>query len=195
VVPRRRQPPGPPPSGAAFAGLLGLYRSGLAPLVALTGRDAATLTAWFLGKQAVGAGRLLAFAILLLFACALVSRCWEPLARAFGWLLLPLGQNSLSAYVVHIFVVGALTGLATTLFADAPWGAALIQAGGVLLVWCAIRARPALASSLEGLESVWAESPSATGADTARLIAPDTLGLDARIAQAQAAGRYGDLLR
>jgi hypothetical protein len=92
-------------------------------------------------------------------------------------------------------VGGALAGLGEGLFADAAWGNALIQIGGVLLVWCAIRARPGLAPSHKGLESVWAGSPSATGADTARLIVPGTVSLDARIAQAQAAGRDGDFLR
>ena len=50
-------------------------------------------------------GRLLVFAGFFIFAFALVTVAWVPIRRALGWLLLPLGQDALSAYILHLFVV------------------------------------------------------------------------------------------
>ncbi len=182
-------------SAIGMAGALALLYVNLAPLVALTGRDAATLTDWFFFKQDVGAGRLVAFAILITFAFALVSVFWQPLSRALGWLLLPLGQNSLSAYVIHIFVVGLLAWIRPHLFQyeTAYWATAALQLTGVLLVWTVIRIRPFLAVSLEGLDSIW-KAPQPTSAETTYSTAPGVVSIDVAIAQAQA-GRDSQFLR
>jgi len=174
-------------STIGMAGALALLYVNLAPLVALTGRDAATLTDWFFYKQDVGAGRLVTFAILITFAFALVSVFWRPLSRALGWLLLPLGQNSLSAYVIHIFVVGLLSWVRPHLFQHetAYWATAALQLTGVLLVWAVIRVRPFLAVSLEGLDSIWKERPP-NSAETTHLTAPGVVTVDVAVAQAQA---------
>ena len=34
-----------------------------------------------------------------------MTLCWRPIERALGWLLIPLGQASLYAYAVHLFVI------------------------------------------------------------------------------------------
>jgi hypothetical protein len=55
--------------------------------------------------------RLIACAVVFAFGFTLVDRCWSPLARAAGRLLLPLGTAALTAYVLHLFVIGLLTAL------------------------------------------------------------------------------------
>lgn len=176
-------------SAIGMVGALALLYVNLAPLVALTGLDAATLTDWFFYKQDVGAGRLVAFVILITFAFSLVSIFWRPLSRALGWLLLPLGQNSLSAYVIHVFVVGLLAWVRPHLFQHetAYWASAILQLAGVLLVWSVIRVRPFLATSLEGLDSIW-KVPPPTSAETTRPATPGVVSVDVAIAQAQATG-------
>jgi hypothetical protein len=45
---------------------------------------------------------------LLVLLYALLSRFWTPIHRATGWLLLPLGQASLTVFIVHVYVVGLI---------------------------------------------------------------------------------------
>jgi hypothetical protein len=182
-------------STVGMAGALTLLYVNLAPLVTLTGVDADTLTDWFFYKQDVGAGRLVTFAILITFAFSLVSVFWRPLSRGLGWLLLPLGQNSLSAYVIHVFVVGLLAWIRPHLFQHETsyCKTAALQLTGVMLVWVVIRVRPFLAVSLEGLDSIW-KAPQPTSAETTHSSTPAAIAVDVAIAQAQA-GRDSQFLR
>jgi hypothetical protein len=175
-------------STVGMAGALALLWYNLAPLTALTGVDANTLTDWFFYKQDVGAGRLLTFVILITFAFSFVSLLWGPISRWLGWLLLPLGQNSLSAYVIHVFVVGALAWVRPKLFAHetAYWATAALQLTGVFLVWTIIRVRPFMAGSLERLDSIWKDQQAVTAADAVLLNAPGNVAIDAELARAQA---------
>jgi hypothetical protein len=172
-------------SGAALAGLLALYFSRLAPLIALTGRDRVTLDEWFFAKDDVAPGRIVTFAAAIVFAYALATLAWRPLARATGWLLLPLGQNALSAYIIHLFVVGLFDPLYFVLLGPAahPVAVALFQLAAVLAVWGVIQLRPKMASSLERLESVRA-MPLAAGATTLTL--ETAVPIDAQLAHAEA---------
>lgn len=56
-------------------------------------------------KSSLGIGRILAFSASATIAFALIHHLWVPARRALGWLLLPLGQNSLYVYVAHLFMV------------------------------------------------------------------------------------------
>lgn len=58
-------------------------------------------------KASLGIGRLAAFASAASLAYLAVTYAWLPLERATGWLLIPLGQASLYAYAVHLFVIVA----------------------------------------------------------------------------------------
>jgi fucose 4-O-acetylase-like acetyltransferase len=49
--------------------------------------------------------RLVGFAAAAILAYTLVTFAWEPLRRATGWLLLPLGQHALYCYIVHFFLI------------------------------------------------------------------------------------------
>ncbi len=63
---------------------------------------------WYLllfDKPNLALGRLVAFVILAGFSYSLVTAYWVPIRRALGWLLLPLGTNSLRAYGVHLIMI------------------------------------------------------------------------------------------
>ena len=79
-----------------------------------TGRLAGwPLVGWLAGEQflalfdkpSLAIGRLIAFAVLAAFSYSLVTVFWVPIRRALGWLLLPLGTNSLRAYGVHLLLI------------------------------------------------------------------------------------------
>ncbi len=103
-------------SGVGLALLVLLYRGGdalwhLVPTDDGVPVDVTDLVVTLFGKGDLRPGRLLAFAVVFVFAFLLVDRFWRPLNRGLGWLLLPLGQNALyaySAHVVFVAVVGAL---------------------------------------------------------------------------------------
>jgi len=60
----------------------------------------------FFLKSALAPGRLIASAILFQFAFLAVTLLWRPFAAGFGWLLLPLGQNALYSYTMHVVIIG-----------------------------------------------------------------------------------------
>lgn len=172
-------------AAVALGGAVALYVARLAPLTALTGRDQATLDEWFFAKNDAAPGRLVTLAIFLAFAYALTTVAWRPLVGALGWLLLPLGQNALSAYITHLFVLEALQFIRPALLGPAPGIVAvtLFQLGGIVLVWIVVRVRPALANSLERLDSAWALSPPSSPVAVA---GPAAVSIDVQLAQAEA---------
>ncbi len=107
-----------------------------------------TLAALLFGKPDLRVGRLIVFAGAFAFAFAVTTVVWAPLQRLLGWLLLPLGHHALSAYALHIFVVGAFWKLAPLLFGSSRSAtqSALLQLVGVAAVWGAIILWPELAS-------------------------------------------------
>ncbi len=114
------------------------------------------LGAWWathlLSKSDLGIGRLLVFAFLALFAFALATLAWRPLRDALGWLLLPLGQHSLAAYILHVGVVIGVAKLGLVAFGrgSAAWQNALVQLAAVLVTW-------ALVHALVALRARWSE--------------------------------------
>jgi len=96
-------------------------------------------------KPDVPAGRLVVFVLLATVSLALTTVFWGPIRRFTGWLLLPLGQNALSAYSIHIFIVAITTKLTLELFgSDTPpvlFNTAL-QTAGVLVVWLIVVSEP-----------------------------------------------------
>jgi hypothetical protein len=123
--------------GVLVAGTIVLYASNLLPAV---------LVERLFGKVDLRIGRLLAFASFFGFAFALLTVAWLPLSRALGWLLFPLGQNALTAYNLHLFVVAFLSRVPFWLATDTPPTAmqnTLLQIAGVGCIWAAIRLQPA----------------------------------------------------
>jgi len=102
----------------------------------------ATAANHLVSKADLGIGRLLVFACLVLFAIGLVNLAWCWLSAGLGWLLLPLGQNSLTAYILHIGVVMLVAKVGLIAFgggANATQNSA-VQVVAVLVLWGLIKA-------------------------------------------------------
>jgi len=114
--------------------------------------DGSLLARQLHGKADVPLGRIAVFAVFFAFLYAAVSVAWAPLERALGWLLLPLGQNALTAYALHLFVTAVLAGFLPTWSAvRTPAENTAIQMVGVLVVWSIITLRPAVTAHITAL--------------------------------------------
>jgi hypothetical protein len=60
----------------------------------------------FFLKSSLAPGRLIASFVVFQFAYLAVTLWWKPIWAALGWLLMPLGQNALYAYTMHVVVIG-----------------------------------------------------------------------------------------
>ncbi|NOT85155.1 MAG: succinyl transferase OpgC [Methylococcaceae bacterium] len=56
-------------------------------------------------KYKIGPGRLINTVALFISIYAVLTRYWQPFNRAFGWILIPLGQASLYVFFIHIFLL------------------------------------------------------------------------------------------
>jgi hypothetical protein len=127
----------------------------------------------FFGKVDLRIGRLLAFAGFFTFAFALVTMAWMPIRRALGWLLLPLGQDALSAYILHLFVVALAMKLKPLVFGSVPATPTentLFQMAGITFIWAAINLRP---MALTQLHAWRARASTLLAAGRAFLYLPD----------------------
>lgn len=96
------------------------------------------------GKGDVRAGRLALFACLFLAAYGLATLAWRPIRRLTGWLLLPLGQDALLVYTLHLFVIAATSAWLPAVAESVPTEAsdnALRQALAIGLIWVVIRVK------------------------------------------------------
>jgi len=92
---------------ALFLGLLHLYTTDLKTLAQMyPGVDIKAITEQLFNKSTVAPGRIIATVIVFQFAYLLLSRFWAPIHAVFGWLLSPLGQNSLYSYTMHVVIIG-----------------------------------------------------------------------------------------
>jgi enterochelin esterase-like enzyme len=101
------------------------------------------LDVWF-AKASLGPGRLLASAVVFTFLYLLTSALWVAVRRAFGWLLLPLGQNALFAYSAHVVAatfIGMLAIFAGLNLQRNPTLSLLLQVISLAALWLAIRHR------------------------------------------------------
>jgi len=98
----------------------------------------------FTNKWQVRPGRLIAAAVLFPTVYLLVTLAWKPLQRVLGWLLLPLGRNSLFAYSAHLFAI-LLTTVVFPLIPGCdrsdPSINSLVQLTGVMLIWASVQGR------------------------------------------------------
>jgi hypothetical protein len=126
-------------SGALVVGTLILYV--YQPL----GTDNAVLIDRLFGKADLRLGRLLVFASFFSFALALLTVAWQPLSRALNWLFLPLGQNALPAYTLHLGVLALLEKVGPSIMGTSPttaWHHALLQTIGIGCLWAALKLQP-----------------------------------------------------
>jgi hypothetical protein len=127
--------------------LIALYRVDSRVLVPLVpwSQDPAQTVAEFFYKWDVRPGRLVGLAIFGTLGFSFATVAWRPLRSAAGWLLLPLGQNALCAYALHVFVVALVTAAGSALRhpaqASAPESTA-IQLASIIGIWAAIVLRP-----------------------------------------------------
>jgi hypothetical protein len=56
-------------------------------------------------KNTLGILRLVNYVTVLIFGSYILTICWKPLYKAFGWFFLPIGQASLYVFIMHIFVL------------------------------------------------------------------------------------------
>lgn len=63
------------------------------------------------GKNSLGPLRVLNDFCLILSVYLVLTFCWQPLNRAFGWFLIPLGQHSLYTFILHVYFVMAVSQL------------------------------------------------------------------------------------
>lgn len=132
------------------------------------------------GKDDMRVGRVVALATFTVGAYGVVSALWLAARPIAGWLLLPLGQNALTAYTVHLFVTAAAaSALAEPLRRDA--GHAFVQVAGVLVVWAVLPLVARRATALGGAAQRKRET-------TARSRTP-LVGVASAPAMAMSAGR------
>ena len=93
-------------------------------------------------KASLGVGRLLFFAGTASIIYLAVTLLWRPIERGVGWLLIPLGQASLYAYTVHLFLIVLAYNVPPYIGSDQP-GWELHNTVGqlllVLVVWAMVK--------------------------------------------------------
>ncbi|QGU32875.1 OpgC domain-containing protein [Thermochromatium tepidum] len=94
---------------------------------------------WFL-KTTLGLGRVLNNAAAFIVAYHLLSRYWRPIERALGWLLIPLGQNSLYVFTLHVYALLILYNSPLSDL-DSFWVNTLLQLGTIAMIWWMIKRR------------------------------------------------------
>ena len=109
------------------------------------GTDNAVLVDRLFGKADLRPGRLLVFASFFSFALVLLTVAWQPLSRALNWLFLPLGQNALTAYTLHLGVLALLGKVGPWMVGTPPttaWHHTLLQTIGIGCLWTALKLQP-----------------------------------------------------
>lgn len=59
----------------------------------------------FAAKNELGPLRILNNACLIVSLYLLLTYCWLPINKLFGWFFIVLGQNSLYAFILHVYIV------------------------------------------------------------------------------------------
>ncbi len=85
-------------------------------------------------------GRLLDLVLVVVVAYALLTCCWKPLDRAFGWFYLPLGKVSLYVFIVHVFFVVAVANI-PGLDRMSWWQGLAIHTAVLALIWVMVKKR------------------------------------------------------
>lgn len=94
-------------------------------------------------KPDLGPGRVIAFLALAVLVYSVVNSLWTPINRLVGWFILPLGQNSLYVYIMHLFVLVAVYNLAPMAYYWTTADTLNTAAQGVTLVaaWIMVRTK------------------------------------------------------
>jgi len=130
-------------SALLFLWLLHLYSTEMTTLTKLyPGFDVNTIVDELFNKGNVSVGRIVATAIVFQFGYLALSYFWQPLKKVLGWLFLPLGQNSLYSYTMHVVVIGLFYAALPYLPVDVTEQGIIntgLQLGTLLLLWVMIK--------------------------------------------------------
>lgn len=91
-------------------------------------------------KTRLGLGRIMNNAVLFIVAYVLLTRYWRRFESLIGWLLIPLGQNSLYVFTLHVYL---LLLLSNTPFPGMNnfWVNTLLHLAVIMLVWGMVKRR------------------------------------------------------
>ncbi len=128
---------------ALFVALVHLYSTDLKTLERLyPGVDINAIATTLFNKSTVAPGRIVATVIVFQFVYVLLSRFWVPLYAIFGWILSPLGQNSLYSYTMHVVIIGGFYMLLPHLpghLTERGTINTMLQLGVLVVLWWLIR--------------------------------------------------------
>lgn len=94
----------------------------------------------WLYKPTLGIGRIINLIALFIVFYALLSHYWKPISKAFGWLLIPLGQASLYVFVLHVYFIILVSNTPLPEYGSFFINTA-IHAGTILLIWGMVKYR------------------------------------------------------
>ena len=94
---------------------------------------------WF-QRDSLGILRVANVAVLVTVAYALLSRCWVPLNRALGWLLVPLGSATLYVFILHLLFV-LIAGSLPALQGASVWTNTAAHTVIILSLWLMVKNR------------------------------------------------------
>lgn len=87
-------------------------------------------------KNGLGPVRVLNDISLMVSVYLLLTYCWKPLWRATGWFFIPLGQHSLYTFILHVYVVLAVSQVVTfDLWREAWFTNTLVHAAALGVLW------------------------------------------------------------
>lgn len=92
----------------------------------------------YFSKSQLGLGRLLNVVVLFISMYALLTVCWQPINKALGWFLIPLGQASLYIFFIHIFLLLAIMNTPLPAYNDF-WVNTAIHVSLLALVWVMVK--------------------------------------------------------
>ena len=126
-----------------FLWLVHLYSTGMNTLAKLyPGLDVNLIVNELFNKGNVSVGRILATVIVFQFGYLALTYFWIPIQKVLGWLFLPLGQNSLYSYTMHVVVIGLFYVVLPYLPVDVTEHGIIntgLQLGTLLLLWVMIK--------------------------------------------------------
>ncbi len=94
---------------------------------------------WF-GSDSLGILRIANVAVLIVVAYAVLSRCWVPLNRTLGWLLVPLGRATLYVLTLHLAFASIADSL-LILQGATVWLATTVETVIIMTLWMMVRCR------------------------------------------------------
>ena len=92
----------------------------------------------FFLKYSLGPGRLLNNFVLLVSVYALLTVAWKPIHQMLGWLFIPLGQESMYVFFVHIYLILLISNTALPQL-NSVWVNTAIHLGMLLLCWLMVK--------------------------------------------------------